>query len=178
MSSDKHQSGSDRIAEVVGDMDVDVIVNVQGDEPFLKKEVLSKLVSLFRDSNVMVGSLMKKIDQRQAKDPNAVKVVVDKNNDALYFSRSMIPYDRDGSQAVEYFLHLGVYGYKKEALLNFTRWPPSKMELIEKLEQLRYLENGVRIRMAEVDHQTLAIDTPADLEEARKLLAAKITSNR
>ena len=178
MSSDKHLSGSDRIAEVVTSMDVDVIVNVQGDEPFVKKEILSKLLALFKEHDVHVGSLMKRIDQRQARDPNAVKVVVDKNYDALYFSRSMIPFDRDSLPDIDYFLHLGIYGYRKQALLKFTQWPPTKLEVAEKLEQLRYLENGIRIRMAEVDQVSIAIDTPADLETARKILETKASTTR
>ena len=170
MSVKEHESGSDRIAEVVENMNVDVIVNVQGDEPFIKKEPLEKLVSLFTDPAVEVASLMRKISMAEAEDPNNVKVVTDKNGYALYFSRSIIPFQRDKELNAEYFLHVGVYAYKKQALLNFAKWPQSVLEKTEKLEQLRYSENGVRIKMAETDYISIAIDTPADLEKARRLV--------
>jgi 3-deoxy-manno-octulosonate cytidylyltransferase (CMP-KDO synthetase) len=169
MSKKEHQSGSDRIAEAVAGMAADIVINVQGDEPFLKKEPLEKLVRLFDDPAVRVASLMRKISPEEAMDPNNVKVVVDKNNDALYFSRSAIPYSRD--VPAQYFLHVGVYAYRKEALLAFTKWPPSTLELSEKLEQLRYLENGIKIRMAETGYVNIAIDTPEDLERAKELLS-------
>jgi 3-deoxy-manno-octulosonate cytidylyltransferase (CMP-KDO synthetase) len=171
MSKHEHESGSDRIAEAVADMDADIIINVQGDEPFVKKEPLEKLIRLFDDSSVQVGSLMRKIeDEKELHKSSCVKVVVNKNNDALYFSRSVIPYLANPAVDPVYFLHIGVYGFRKNALLNFTRWPASKLERTEKLEQLRYLENGVTIRMAFVDFKNIAIDTPEDLERAMKLL--------
>lgn len=169
MSKQEHESGSDRIAEAIQDMNADVIVNVQGDEPFIKKEPLEKLVALFNDPSVQVASLMRKISKQEAEDPNNVKVVVDKNGYALYFSRSVIPFQRDKTKE-EYLLHVGVYAYKKEALMNFTQWPQSVLEKKEKLEQLRYLENGVKIKMAETDYVNIAIDTPEDLEKAKNLL--------
>lgn len=168
MSKKEHESGSDRIAEAVAGMDVDIIVNVQGDEPFLKKEPLENLVRLFDEPAVQVASLMRKISPEEAADPNNVKVVVDKNSDALYFSRSPIPYARDSS--AQYFLHVGVYAYRKDVLLSFTKWPPSTLELSEKLEQLRYLENGIKIKMAKTDYINIAIDTPEDLVKAGSLL--------
>jgi len=170
MSVSEHQSGSDRIAEAVSDMNVDVIVNVQGDEPFIRKEPLEKLVRLFDDDSVQVGSLMRKIRPQEAASPNNVKVVVDKNNNALYFSRSIIPYPLNTESLIEYFLHVGVYGYRKKALLAFTQWPLSRSEQVEKLEQLRYLENGVKIKMAETNYFNIAIDTPEDLARAAALL--------
>jgi 3-deoxy-manno-octulosonate cytidylyltransferase (CMP-KDO synthetase) len=171
MSAGNHNSGSDRIAEAVIDMDVDVIVNVQGDEPFIKQEPLKKLVDLFSDHSVAVGSLMRRIHVDEDPTlPSAVKVVVNKKNDALYFSRSVIPYAAEKSVAAEYYLHIGVYGFRKQVLLDFTKWPASELETLEKLEQLRYLENGINIRMAEVDFKSVAIDTPEDLERAKKLL--------
>jgi 3-deoxy-manno-octulosonate cytidylyltransferase (CMP-KDO synthetase) len=172
MSKKEHESGSDRIAEVAATLNADVIVNVQGDEPFLNKAPLKKLVDLFKDSSVQVASLMRKISPAEANNPNNVKVVVDKNGDALYFSRSIMPYPRDRATTEEYFLHIGVYGYTKKALLDFTQWPASKLELAEKLEQLRYLENGIKIRLAETDYNNVAIDTPDDLEKARQLLSS------
>ena len=170
MSKKEHESGSDRIAEAIAEMNIDVIVNVQGDEPFIKKEPLEKLVRLFNDDSIQVGSLMRKISKEEAVNPNNVKVVTDKSGYALYFSRSIVPYQRDEKMNVEYFLHLGVYAYKKDVLMNFTKWPQSSLEKIEKLEQLRYLENGIKIKMAETDYNNIAIDTPEDLERAKNSL--------
>jgi len=171
MSKRTHESGSDRIAEAIADMNVDVVINVQGDEPFIRKEPLEKLVRLFDDPSVRVGSLMRTIaDTNELIKSSAVKVVVNKNNDALYFSRSVIPFAANLVMDAPYFLHIGVYGFRKETLLQFTEWPASRLELVEKLEQLRYLENAVPIRMALVDFKSVAIDTPEDLERAEKLL--------
>ena len=170
MSKKEHDSGSDRIAEAVAEMNVDVIVNVQGDEPFIKKEPLEKLIQLFNDPAVQVASLMRKISKEEAGNPNNVKVVTDRSGYALYFSRSIIPYQRDEKTEVRYFLHIGVYAYKKNMLMNFTKWPQSSLEKIEKLEQLRYLENGVQIKMTETDYNNIAIDTPEDLEKAKLFL--------
>ena len=170
MSKKEHGSGSDRIAEAVTEMNVDVIVNVQGDEPFIKKEPLEKIVTLFNDPAVQVASLMRKISKEEAANPNNVKVVADKSGYALYFSRSAIPYQRDAELKADYFLHVGVYAYKKDILMNFTKWPQSSLEKIERLEQLRYLENGIKIKMAETDYNSIAIDTPEDLERAKNSL--------
>jgi 3-deoxy-manno-octulosonate cytidylyltransferase (CMP-KDO synthetase) len=168
MSIKEHKSGSDRIAEAIADLDADIIINVQGDEPFVKKEPLEALLHLFNDPAVRIGSLMRKSTDEEAVDPNCVKVVVDKNNDALYFSRSTIPHARGA--AVQHYLHVGVYGYRKDALLWFTNCQPSALEQSEKLEQLRFLENGKKIKMAETDYANIAIDTPADLEKARQMI--------
>jgi len=170
MSKKKHESGSDRIAEAVAEMNVDIIVNVQGDEPFIKKEPLEKLVRLFNEPDVQVASLMRRISKEEAGNPNNVKVVTDRSGYALYFSRSIIPYQRDERTNTGYFLHVGVYAYKKHVLMNFTKWPQSSLEKIEKLEQLRYLENGIKIKMAETDYNNIAIDTPEDLEKAKLFL--------
>lgn len=171
MSTKKHESGSDRIAEAVAEMDADVIVNVQGDEPFVQKQSLEKLCALFSDAAVDVGSLMHMIsDTEQVTDPNCVKVVVNKQMDALYFSRSTIPFKRDNAAPVPYYKHIGIYGYRKEALLSFIQLPVSPLEQAEKLEQLRLLENGFRIRMAITEPVGVSIDTAADLEKARDLL--------
>ena len=170
MSKKEHESGSDRIAEAIAEMKIDVIVNVQGDEPFIKKEPLEKLVRLFNDDSIQVASLMRKISKEEAVNPNNVKVVADKSGYALYFSRSIVPYQRDEKINTEYFLHVGVYAYKKEALIAFTKMPQSTLEKIEKLEQLRYLENGIKIKMAETDYNNIAIDTPEDLERAKSSL--------
>lgn len=170
MSSREHESGSDRIAEVVKEMHVDIIVNVQGDEPFIQSEPLEKIVELFDDDSVQVASLMRKITKEEAVNANNVKVVTDNFGDALYFSRSIIPFPRDNNSVTDYFLHIGVYAYTKAALLKFTSLPQSHLEKIEKLEQLRYLENGMKIRMAETDYISIAIDTPEDLEKAKSYL--------
>ena len=171
MSKQPHESGSDRIAEAVADMGVDVIINVQGDEPFIQKEPLEKLVQLFNDPAVKVGSLMRKIETKEELEaPSCVKVVVNSKNDSLYFSRSVIPYVADASVSINHYLHIGVYGFRKEILLAFTKWPAAVLEKVEKLEQLRYLENGITIRMALVDFKSVAIDTPEDLARAATLL--------
>ena len=170
MSKKEHNSGSDRIAEAIGNMDVDVIVNVQGDEPFLEKDPLDKLVRIFNDPSVKVASLMRKISADEAENPNNVKVVVDKNDYALFFSRSIIPYPGNSETKTQFFLHIGVYAYRKQALLAFTKWPHSVLEQSEKLEQLRYLENGIKIKMVETEYNNIAIDTPEDLEKAIHIL--------
>ena len=175
MSVRSHESGSDRIAEAVGDMDVDIVVNVQGDEPFVRKEPLEKLLSVFRGEEgrqVQVGSLVQVLkEQRFIDDPNYVKVALDKNNNALFFSRSVVPYRRDPAAAVTYYEHIGVYAFRKQALLQFTAWPMSPLEAVEKIECLRYLENGVPMRMVVTTYMGVEIDTPEDLERAAKLLS-------
>lgn len=169
MSQREHESGSDRIAEAVQDLDVDVIINVQGDEPFMKREPLALLVAAFEDPRVQVASLMHRIhEEEQRNNPNIVKLVTDKENFALLFSRSCIPYARNATAAVNYFRHIGVYAYRKSALMQFVQWPMGVLENIEKLEQLRYLENGVRIKMIETDFVGIGIDTPEDLVKARE----------
>lgn len=171
ISTKEHESGSDRIAEAVAEMNADVIVNVQGDEPFVQKQSLEKLCALFSDASVDVGSLMHIItDEAQVTDPNCVKVVVNKQMDALYFSRSSIPFKRDVAAPVPYYKHIGIYGYRKNALLSFIQLPVSPLEQAEKLEQLRLLENGFRIRMSITEPVGVSIDTAADLEKARDLL--------
>ncbi|MFT4093050.1 MAG: 3-deoxy-manno-octulosonate cytidylyltransferase [Niabella sp.] len=171
MSAGEHESGTDRIAEAARRLDVDVIVNVQGDEPFIQKEPLEKLVHLFENADVQVASLMRKMENSaDASNPNMVKVVANKNGKALYFSRSIIPYKREADVIADYFLHIGVYAFRKEALLNFTGLPQAPLEQIEKLEQLRFLYNGIDIYMAETNYKNIAIDTPEDLEKAKTLL--------
>lgn len=173
MSIKAHESGTDRIAEAVKGLEVDIIVNVQGDEPFIQKEPLEKLVRLFDKEEVQVASLMRRIkDPADVQNPNMVKVVTNKKGKALYFSRSAIPYQRDPGAIPQYFLHIGVYAFTKEMLITFTTWPQSILEQTEKLEQLRFLENGVEIYMAETQYKNIAIDTPEDLKNAEKLLAS------
>jgi 3-deoxy-D-manno-octulosonate cytidylyltransferase len=167
MSKKEHDSGTDRIAEAAAVMPVDIIVNVQGDEPFVKKEPLEKLLRQFEDPSVQVASLMQVLnDSSLIENPNFVKVAVDKNTNALFFSRSVIPFPRNKNSSIIYYEHIGVYAFRKKALLNFTRWPVSPLEDAEKIECLRYLENGVPLRMVLVDYMGLEIDTPEDLEKA------------
>jgi 3-deoxy-manno-octulosonate cytidylyltransferase (CMP-KDO synthetase) len=171
MSKYEHESGSDRIAEAAAGMEVDIIVNVQGDTPFVKKEPLEKLLQEFSDPSVQVASMMQVlIKQEEINDPNFVKVAVDKNMNSLFFSRSVIPYPRDENYPVVYYEHIGVYAFRKQALMNFTQWPVSPLEAAEKIECLRYLENGVPLRMIVVDYMGVEIDTPEDLERAAGLL--------
>ncbi len=171
MSVKEHESGSDRIAEAAADMNVDIIVNVQGDEPFVKKEPLEKLLQQFSDPSVQVASLMQVMtEHNDIMDPNFVKVAVDKNMNSLFFSRSVIPHPRDKDAAAVYYEHIGVYAFRKQALIDFTRWPVSPLEAVEKIECLRYLENGIPLRMVVVDYMGVEIDTPEDLERASRLL--------
>ena len=171
MSKRSHESGSDRIAEAVQDLDIDIVVNVQGDEPFVKREPLEKVIAVFSDTTVQVASLMQVLtDNTLIQDPNYVKVAVDKNNNALFFSRSVIPYPRSTDSPIVYYEHIGVYAFQKQALLNFTNWPMSPLEAAEKIECLRYLENGVSIKMIITEYMGVEIDTPADLIKAAKLL--------
>lgn len=171
MSKKQHESGSDRIAEAIENMDIDIVVNVQGDEPFVKHEPLEKLLQVFEDEKVEVASLMQVLTtEKLINDPNYVKVAVDKNMNSLMFSRSVIPYKRDASITPTYYEHIGVYAFKKQALLNFTNWQISPLEAAEKIECLRYLENGVLLKMIVTDYMGVEIDTPEDLEKANKML--------
>ena len=165
MTSKNHQSGSDRVAEVCENLEVDIVVNVQGDEPFIDKNTLEELVAVFKDEEVKVASLMHVIDSKDAENPNVVKVVVKNNMDAIYFSRSKIPFNRDGGDCV-YYGHVGVYAFKKEVLQKFVKLEKSTLEGIEKLEQLRLLENNFPIKMVLTEYHGIGIDTPEDLEQA------------
>lgn len=171
MSKKEHESGSDRIAEAVVNMDVDIVINVQGDEPFVQKEPLEKLLNVFTDATVQVASLMQVLkEEKFINDPNYVKVAVDKNMNSLFFSRSPIPYHRDKTLSPVYYEHIGVYAFRKQALLNFTNWPITPLEAAEKIECLRYLENGILLRMVVTEYMGIEIDTPEDLERAASLL--------
>ena len=171
MSQKEHESGSDRIAEAVANLPIDIVVNVQGDEPYVKKEPLEKLIDVFKDPKVEVASLMQTLTQPHLiADPNYVKVAIDKNANALFFSRSVIPYARNTEIAITYFEHIGVYAFKKQALLQFTQWPITPLEAAEKIECLRYLENGVPIKMVLTQYMGIEIDTPEDLLKAAQLL--------
>ena len=170
----EHESGSDRIAEAVENLEVDIVINVQGDEPFIDAEPLAKVIEVFRndwDQKVDLASLMREITNADdINNPNNVKVVVDQNGFALYFSRSVIPYPRETNVGVRYMQHVGIYAFRKQALLDFYSLPMKSLEASEKLEQLRYLEFGKRIKMIETIHVGIGIDTPEDLEKARKMI--------
>ena len=174
MSQHTHESGSDRIAEAVENMPANIVVNVQGDEPFVNQPALQQLLAAFEGAeggNVQVASLMQLMtNTEQINDPNFVKVAVDKNSFSLFFSRSVIPYPRAVLPETCYYEHIGVYAFRKEALLNFTRWPMSPLEAAEKVECLRYLENGVPIKMILTQYMGVEIDTPEDLRKAEQLL--------
>jgi 3-deoxy-manno-octulosonate cytidylyltransferase (CMP-KDO synthetase) len=171
MSKREHESGSDRIAEAIENLDIDIVVNVQGDEPFVKRAPLEKVLACFEDPTVKVASLMQVLtNPASIEDPNYVKVAVDKNWNALFFSRSVIPYPRSTETAIIYYEHVGVYAFKKQALIDFTNWPISPLEAAEKIECLRYLENGVNIKMAVTNYMGVEIDTPEDLIKAAQLL--------
>ena len=173
ISQKEHESGSDRIAEAVQGIECDIVVNVQGDEPFTEKVSLQKVLSVFKDDQkqeIDLASLMVHIsDVDEIQNPNSVKVIVDQRNFALYFSRSPIPYHRDKSIEIKYFKHKGVYAFRKQALLDFTKLPMQMLEASEKIECIRYLEYGKKIKMVETDIQGVEIDTPEDLERAKNL---------
>ena len=173
MSKKEHDCGSDRIAEAVESLDVDIVINVQGDEPFTDKASLTKLIDVFKedpDKSVDLASLMVHItDEDEINNPNTVKVIIDQSNFALYFSRSPIPYPRESNVGARYFKHKGVYAFRKQAIMDFYTLPMLPLEASEKIECIRYLEYGKRIKMVETDVQGVEIDTPEDLERAKKL---------
>jgi 3-deoxy-D-manno-octulosonate cytidylyltransferase len=177
MSTQPYESGTDRIAEIAAHMDADVFVNVQGDEPFVQKQPLAQLLALFAPENggnaVQVASLVQPLKEEQyIKDPNYVKVALSLNNDALFFSRSIIPYPRDQQLAITYYEHIGVYAFKKDALMQFTQWPMTPLEAAEKIECLRFLEHGISIKMAITSYMGVEIDTPEDITRAVQMMEA------
>lgn len=178
MSKKEHESGSDRIAEAIEHTSVDVVLNVQGDEPFVNKDSLAALLQVFEGEEgrkVQVASLMKPFeDVAMANNPNIVKVVTDIHNNSLLFSRSSIPYNRDQCCDVLYYEHIGVYAFRKEALLQFTKWEMTPLEKIEKIECLRYLENGIPLKMVITREAGIKIDVPDDLEKAQLYLESLV----
>ncbi len=170
----EHETGSDRIAEAVRNIDCDIVINVQGDEPFLKKEPLKQLIDVFaKDEKKEISLASLKIQLKESEEiqnPNNVKVITDNNGFALYFSRSVIPFHRELAYNVKYYKHIGVYAFRKEALIKFSSLEMTPLEISEKLEQLRYLENGMKIRLVETDFVGIGIDTPEDLEKAKTLI--------
>ncbi|MEJ6675601.1 MAG: 3-deoxy-manno-octulosonate cytidylyltransferase [Flavobacteriales bacterium] len=174
MSVAEHQCGSDRIAEAVAHLDVDIVINVQGDEPFIDKVSLSKLIAVFKNDTgkkIDLASLKVQITAKEEiENPNNVKVITDINNLAIYFSRSVIPYHRDEDVVVKYYKHKGVYAFRKQALLDFHKTPMTPLEASEKIEAIRYQELGKKIKMVETTIESIGIDTPEDLEKAKKYL--------
>lgn len=171
----EHETGSDRIAEAVENIDCDIILNVQGDEPFINKKALADLLASFEGElgkSVDVATLKQLIKNgEEINNPNIVKVVADVNDLALYFSRSPIPFPRETNFKAEYFRHIGVYAFRKNALMEFAQLKMKDLERAEKLEQLRYLEYGMRIKVVETEFVGVGIDTPEDLEKAKALLS-------
>ena len=170
----EHETGSDRIAAAVANIDCDIIVNVQGDEPFLKKGPLQQLMSVFEDDpeeKISLASLKIKLyGKEEVENPNNVKVITDNQGFALYFSRSPIPFAREQNLETEYFKHIGVYAFRKKSLLKFSALPMRPLEIAEKIECIRYLEYGMKIKMIETDFLGVGIDVPEDLEKARAIL--------
>lgn len=171
MSHKNHETGSDRIAEAVENYEADIVINVQGDEPFTNKADLQKLIEVFENDSteeISLASLMHEIkDQENIQNPNNVKVITDLSGNALYFSRSVIPFPRDEAIQQPLFKHIGIYAFRKNALIEFYNQSPTPLELSEKIECIRYLEHGKKIKMIATNHLSIGIDTPEDLEQAR-----------
>lgn len=195
MTDGKHTSGTDRIAEVAASMNYDIIVNVQADEPLIRSEMIDNVITILDDKRASIGTLAKKIeDPAEIADPNIVKVVFDKEGFAFYFSRSPIPFHRDGwklqgkgqraknkgfkctfeLKTFGCYKHIGIYSYRREALLSFAGMEPTELEKTEKLEQLRALENGMKIKIRETFFETYGVDTPEDLEKVEKCLSTSL----
>ncbi len=186
MTNTKHPSGTDRIAEVAASLNYDIIVNVQADEPLIRPEMIDEVVTLLDDSRASIGTLVKKIDDwKEIIDPNIVKVIFDREWFAIYFSRAPIPYNRDEWKSIleiqnskfkhkDLYKHIGIYCYRKEILLSLTRLEQTPLEKIEKLEQLRAIENGFKIKIKETFFETYGVDTPEDLERVEKCLSTSL----
>jgi 3-deoxy-manno-octulosonate cytidylyltransferase (CMP-KDO synthetase) len=174
MSQEEHQCGSDRIAEAVKNIETDIVINVQGDEPFIDKISLSKLIDVFKNdpqNEIDLASLKVQIfNKEDIENPNNVKVITDVNNLAIYFSRSVIPYQRDRDNSIKYYKHKGVYAFRKQALIDFYHTPVTPLEAAEKIEAIRYQEIGKKIKMVETDIEAIGIDTQEDLEKAIRFL--------
>jgi 3-deoxy-manno-octulosonate cytidylyltransferase (CMP-KDO synthetase) len=173
MTADTHQSGTDRCAEVISTYKgkCDAVINIQGDEPFIDPKQIELLASAFNEESTQIVTLIKKIkSEEEVRNPNVVKAIANKNNQAIYFSRSPIPYRRNPGVDITYFKHVGIYGYRKQVLAEITQLPMGKLEQAESLEQLRWVENGYSIVLKETDLETIAIDTPDDLDKVLKML--------
>lgn len=174
MTSADCQSGTDRVAEVARVLPfTDIMVNVQGDEPLIASESLRTIVSAFEDPLVEMATLVRKLDESERQNPNVVKAVLGWHGDALYFSRADIPYPRDANARVQRWAHVGLYAYRRDTLVKFASLPPTELEETEKLEQLRALEHGIKIRCLETQHRSIGVDTPEDLERAEAQLSAR-----
>jgi 3-deoxy-manno-octulosonate cytidylyltransferase (CMP-KDO synthetase) len=182
MTSPAHKSGTDRCAEAIGKIEnetgglIDIIINIQGDEPFIRPEQIELLLSCFDDENVEIATLIRKVDKNEElNNVNHPKVVISTKGDAIYFSRSVIPFYQSEDEKLwqlkhTYYKHIGIYGYKRDTLLKITALEQGSLELAEGLEQNRWIENGIRIRTAVTPWESIAIDTPPDLEVANKLI--------
>jgi 3-deoxy-manno-octulosonate cytidylyltransferase (CMP-KDO synthetase) len=170
MTSGEHRSGTDRVREVAHSIAADVYINVQGDEPLARPEHLTELLKLMSDPDIQVGTLKTPCGTEDIASPNAVKVVTDSAGKALYFSRATIPYDRDNTGGIQYFKHLGFYAYRKPALDTFCLLPESSLERSERLEQLRFLDNGMAIHVAKTPFDTVGVDTEEDLKRVEEIL--------
>ncbi len=182
LTDKNHQSGTDRIAEAITKIDCNIIINVQGDEPFIEPSLIDELINSFNDNNIVMSSAMSKIYKvSDLKNPNIVKVTVDKDNNAIYFSRSIIPHHRDKwdilldhhidiPSPLKFYRHLGIYGYTKEFLIKYAQMESTYLERIEKLEQLRVIENGYKIKMIETIYNSIGIDTEEDYKKALNLI--------
>jgi 3-deoxy-manno-octulosonate cytidylyltransferase (CMP-KDO synthetase) len=179
MTSKEHVCGTDRISEVVNPIDVKIIINIQGDEPLIHPMMIDNVArALLEDSSISMATIMKKIEHAaQVVDPNVVKVVVDKNNFALYFSRAPIPYLAPNAEIdqVTYYKHIGLYGYTKDFLFTYKNFPVSYLEKTEKLEQLRVLAEGFKIKVIETAFDTIGVDTPQDLKKVEEQLRKKVS---
>ncbi|UUV18848.1 3-deoxy-manno-octulosonate cytidylyltransferase [Fusobacteria bacterium ZRK30] len=170
MTSKDHLNGSSRLAEVAGKIEADIIVNIQGDEPLISGKVIDRVLEAFEDKNCKMSTLKTKINNREEiENPNCVKVITDLNNDAIYFSRLPLPYEREETD-IDFYKHIGIYGYRKEFLLNYVTMKPTKLELSESLEQLRVIENGYKIKVLETNENLVGVDTIEDLEKVREIL--------
>ncbi|MBE0426848.1 MAG: 3-deoxy-manno-octulosonate cytidylyltransferase [Nitrospirae bacterium] len=184
MTDKKHPSGTDRVAEVAGSVNYDIIVNVQADEPLIRPQMIDDVITILDDERASIGTLVKKIgDPLEITDPNIVKVVFDKEGFAIYFSRAPIPYHRDEWEIrnskfkirnFNCYKHIGIYSYRREILLSFAGMQPAELEQIEKLEQLRALENGLKIKTKETYFEIYGVDTPEDLEKVKKCLSTSL----
>jgi 3-deoxy-manno-octulosonate cytidylyltransferase (CMP-KDO synthetase) len=173
MTSSAHRSGTDRVWELAQRIPADVYVNVQGDEPLARPEHITALLTPMQDTKVLVSTVKTPCSPADVNNPNAVKVVTDLTGRALYFSRATIPFDRDEASTVARYKHLGFYGYRPEALEKFCKWPESELERAERLEQLRFLDHGIEIHVAETPFDTVGVDTEEDLQRVEEILASR-----